>query len=186
MSHFEYVSVAYALIYALAVGRLLGGLPLAMDASRRYWVHLIWILLLLLVTVMAWWVGWGSSEVIWTPLRFLLGLSLPALIFLRASVLLGNSSDPPDSYYDHFYETRVHFFALGVAAAAVIIFLPWVYGSTHWFTWAPIHLDAIGLLVISIVGMYSRSPTVHTAIAVLSLISVAIAFFIIPVAKVAA
>ena len=186
MSHFEYVSVAYALIYALAVGRLLGGLSPAMDASRRYWVHLIWILLLLLVTVMAWWLGWGSSEVIWTPLRFLLGLSLPALIFLRASVLLGNSNDPPDSYYDHFYETRVHFFSLGATVAVVLIFLPWVYGNTQWFTWSPIHLNAIGLLVISVLGMYSRSATVHAAIAVLSLISIATSFFTIPVAKAAA
>ncbi len=186
MSHFEYISVAYALIYALAVGRLLGGLSPAMDASRRYWVHLIWILLLLLVAVAGWWVGWGSAEVMWTPPRFLLGLSLPAIIFLRASVLLGNSNDPPDSYYDHFYETRVRFFSLGVAAAVAIIFVPWVYGSTQWFTWAPIHLDAIGLLVISVIGMYSKNPTVHAAIAVLSLISIATTFFIFPVAKAAA
>ena len=115
MSHFEYVSVAYALLYALAIGRLLGGLSPAMDVGRRYWVHLIWILVLLLATVMAWWVGWRSSEVVWTPLRFLFGLSLPAFIFVRASVLLGNSNDLPDSYYDHFYEIRLGVFSLGVA-----------------------------------------------------------------------
>jgi len=181
MSHFEYVSVATALIYALAIGRLLGGLAPAMEAGRRYWVHLIWVFVLLLVAVMAWWIMWRTSGVTWTPLKFLWALSLPAFVFVRASILLGNSNDPPVSYFDHYYEKRTLFFGVGLGVAIFIIFTPWIFQSRPWFAMAPVHPSAAGLLTISAIGLFSRSHGVHAVIAVFSLISATAAFFAIPV-----
>jgi dolichyl-phosphate-mannose--protein O-mannosyl transferase len=117
MSHFEYVSVAIALIFALAVGRLLGGLSLSLTESRRYWVHTTWIVVLLLVSVMSWWFMWRGNEVTWTPIRFLWALSIPALLYVRAAVLLGRPGEEPGSFYDHFYKIRPLFFSLGLVVA---------------------------------------------------------------------
>jgi hypothetical protein len=143
VSHFEYVSVAIALIYALAVGRLLSGLSLSITESRRYWVHTTWIVVLLLVSVMSWWFMWRGNEVTWTPIRFLWALSMPALIYVRAAVLLGNPADAPASFYDHFYEKRPLFFTLALVSAGFLAVVPWIFGIVPWFTLAPAHATAV-------------------------------------------
>jgi hypothetical protein len=183
MSHFEYVSVAIALIYALAVGRLLSGLSPSMTQSRRYWVHLTWVITLLLASVMGWWVMWRAHGVTWTPIRFLFALLGPALIYLRAAVLLGNPADAPASFYDHFYEKRPLFFSLGLVTAGFLAVLPWIFGIVPWFTLAPAHAVAAPIFGISALGLCSRSPTVHAVLVILSLILAAAIFFIIPVAS---
>ena len=43
-----------ALLYALIMARLLGGITLALEQSRRYWVHAAWIFTLVLVAVLQW------------------------------------------------------------------------------------------------------------------------------------
>lgn len=181
MSHFEYVSVAIALMNALAIGRLLAGLSSSLAADRQYWVHTTWISTLLLISVMSWWAMWGLSEVAWTPIRFLWALSLPALLYVRASVLLGHSGDEPDSYHEHFYAQRPLFFSLGLVTSAFIALTPWVQGLFPWFEMRPIHISAAFVATISILGLLFRSPTVHAVLAVLGLISAASGFFIIRV-----
>jgi hypothetical protein len=183
VSHFEYISVAIALIFALAVGRLLSGLSLSMVENRRYWVHLTWVFTLLLVSVMGWWLMWRAYGVTWTPIRFLCALLLPALIYVRAAVLLGNPADAPASFYDHFYEKRPLFFTLGLVTAGFLAVVPWIFGMVPWFTLAPAHGAAAPLFVISALGLCSRSPTVHAVLVILSLILAATNFFIIPVAS---
>jgi hypothetical protein len=182
MSHFEYVSVAIALMYAIAVGRLLGGLSISMTESRRYWIHTTWIVVLLLVSVAAWWAMWRGNEVTWTPIRFLWALSMPAIIYLRAAVLLGRPEEAPDSFYDHFYEVRPLFFSLGLAVAIFIALTPWVFGLVPWLKLAPLHFNAVMLFSISALGLYFRKPTVHGVLVILSLAGVVAGFLIIPVA----
>ncbi len=58
MSHFEYVSVALALLYALILGRLLSGLAPALDQSRRYSYHAAWIFALILIALLQRWGYW--------------------------------------------------------------------------------------------------------------------------------
>jgi hypothetical protein len=180
MSHFEYVSVATALIYALAVGRLLGGLSGAMHRSRRYWIQLGWVIALLLVCVMSWWIMWSTRDVDWTPLRFLCALALPALIFVRATVLLGASDELPDSYRDHFYNNRRLFFALGMIAAVFIALVPWFLGTTPWLTLGPVHANAASLFVVSAIGFYNKNPRVHAVLVIFSLMSSVYSFLFIP------
>lgn len=182
MSHFEYVSVAIALINALVVGRLLAGLSFSLAAGRQYWVHTVWISTLLLISVMSWWAMWRLNEVTWTPIRFLWALSLPALLYVRASILLGHSGDEPDSYYEHFYEKRRLFFSLGLLTSAFIALTPWVQGLIPWFEMGPIHINAGFVAGISLLGLVFRSPTVHAVLAVLSLMSAASGFVIIRIA----
>lgn len=181
MSHFEYVSIAIALVYALPVGRLLSGLSLSMTADRRYWVHTTWVSTLLLVCVMSWWTMWRLNEVSWTPIRFLWILSLPALLYVRANILLGRPGDEPDSYHDHFYEKRKLFFSIGIGVAAWIALSPWLLEILPWFEPGPVHVNAISLLSVSILGLCFRNTTVHAVLAVVSFIGAASGFALIQV-----
>ncbi len=182
MSHFEYVSVATALVYALAVGRLLSGLSVSLSSDKRYWVHTTWVFTLLLICVFSWWTMWNLNEVTWTPIRFLWVLSLPSLLYLRANILLGRPGNEPDSYYDYFYVQRRLFFSLGIVISVWIALTPWVQGIYPWLRLAPIHINAVILASISLLGFWSGSPTVHGALAILSIVGSASGFFIIRVA----
>ncbi|MEP1473047.1 MAG: hypothetical protein ABJK20_13605 [Halieaceae bacterium] len=125
---------------------------------------------------------WRFSEVAWTPIRFLWALALPASLYIRATVLLGNSGDEPDSYYDHFYAKRRVFFSIGAIVAVLIALTPWVQGLLPWFEPGPIHINAAFVGSISLLGLWFRNPTIHGVLAVLSFISAASAFFIIRIA----
>ena len=129
MSHFEYVSVAMALLNALAVARLLSGAASAMDQRRRYWVHSAWVVVLVLVAALQWWSFWSWRGVEWTPLRFLLALSLPGLLVVATSVLLGEDPDSVASFRDHFFRRRVLFFSLSMTSAVNIALGPWILGQ---------------------------------------------------------
>ena len=182
MSHFEYVSVAVALIYALTVGRLLTVVSSAFDRRSRYWVHSGWVVTLLLVCVLQWWMLWNASQVAWTPVRFLYVLALPALLFVRAGALVGESSDGPISFHERFYEMRIRFFSLGVVTAGMGFFSPWMLGIVPWFAPTPIHTTALVLMALSVVGVVSKNATVHAVLVVVAFVLASSSFFIVRVA----
>ncbi len=185
MSHFEYVAVAFALLNALVVGRLLGGVGSVFDRSRRYWVHAAWVVTLVLVAALQWWSFWGSRDVEWTPIRFLWVLSIPGLLFVAAGVLVGEAPGSVASFRHHFFERRVPFFSLSMASAVIIGLGPWILGQVPWFTSSPTHAVAVALMALSLAGLCLRTHTVHTALVGLGLL-VAAAAFLVPVTSPAA
>ncbi|MEM7358172.1 MAG: hypothetical protein AAF431_03630 [Pseudomonadota bacterium] len=161
MSLFEYVSVAIALIYALAVGRLLAGLAPSLDKNKRYPIHFAWVLALLLVCALQWWQLWRTREVDWNSIRFFWVLVLPSLIYLRATILLGAEPNEVKSYREHYFAHRVPFFVLGVLSALVIFLTPWLLGIIPWLQFDLLHIAASVLLLISLLGLIFKKPAVH-------------------------
>ena len=180
MSHFEYVSVAMALLNALVVARLLSGLAPALDHRRRYWVHAAWVFALVLIAALQWWSFWSWRQVAWTPIRFLWGLSLPGLLFVTAAVLLGDDPGSVASFRDHFFRRRVLFFSLSMASGVNIALGPWVLGQWPWFTPRPVHVAAASLMALSLAGLGFRSHTAHATIVALGLLLVG-ASFLLPI-----
>ena len=43
MTLFEYLAIAFSLVLSFAAMRLVAGLPYAVQADRRYWVHLVFV-----------------------------------------------------------------------------------------------------------------------------------------------
>ena len=180
MSQFEYVSVAIALVFTLAVGRVLAGVNGALASERRYLVHAGWLAHILLACVAQWWVLWSVSTVEWTAFRFLWVLAMPSLQYLRAEVLLGDAGSVA-SYRDHFYRVRRPYFALAAAVSVHAGLTPWVLGIVPWLTPAPIHLGASLVAAIALVGFVSRSERVHAILIWLGLGLVAASFALMPV-----
>ena len=59
MTHFEYLTVAFGLLYSIAALRLLGGLSVAMAPDSRYWAHLLLTFALLLHIAAGFWTFWS-------------------------------------------------------------------------------------------------------------------------------
>ena len=66
MTIFEYIMVMVSIILALALAQLLRAVAELITSTRRYWVHIIWVVILALLSV----------------------LLLPTIVFLLAYLLV--------------------------------------------------------------------------------------------------
>lgn len=164
MSQFEFVSVAVALLFSVAIGRLLTALPEFFDRDRRYGVHAGWGIYLLVFSLNAWWGLWSLREVEFDSLRFIAVLSPPAFVVVRVSILCGRSSREIQDYRAHYYEKRIPFFATGLASMSVLMTYPWVFDI------GPVGFDSISLwigisaLVVWIIGLVSDRHAIHVVL----------------------
>jgi len=181
LSHFEYVSVALALLNALTVGLLLSSLPLAMEPGRRYGVHAAWVFTLILVAALQWWSFWTWRHVAWSPVRFLWALSLPGLLFVQASLLIGETA-AVSSFRDRFDERRVRFFSIGIILALSVGLSPWVLGLAPWFTLTPSHPISASIIVLYGSAIRFSTHIVQVIVVSLSFLLAVGAFLSIPVA----
>lgn len=175
MSHFEYISVAASLIYSLILAKLLGALPAALQPGKRYWVHALWIASLLGVTLDSWWRIWSYREVEWNPIAFVSLLAVPSIIFLRASILLGDQPSQISSWQDRYYKVRRPFFLLQLLASANFIASHWLITGTMLPTSTLVGLALFSMLALS--AILSAAPRLHEVIAVLSVIAFTSAIF---------
>ena len=175
-----------ALLYALIMARLLGGLTPALEQSRRYWVHTAWIFTLVLVAVLQWWTFWGMKDVAWTPIRFIWALSNPAVLFVIAAVLVGEAPSLVASFREHFFAQRVRFFSIQLVGGTGVAMAPWIFGLTPWFTFAPAHPVAASITALAVAGLTFQGHAAHAIIVFLSLLLTGASIFLIPVGPPAA
>ena len=162
MSQFEFVSVAVALIYAVAVGRLLSDLPTVFEPRLRYWVHAGWVVYLLFYSAVSWWNFYvAAQDLEFNPATFLFALSIPSLVVVRANLLLGPPAGRPDSYRRHFYEKRRPFFAVGLLSMGMLLVVPWVIGALGPEQTGQTSLRTLPFLLIWLTGLLSDRPRVH-------------------------
>lgn len=164
MTQFEYVSVATALLYSIGVGHLLRGLPIIARRGKRSGLTILWITYLLLYCSVTWWLLWRAIDVEWNAVRFLWALLLPALIIIRASILLGPNPEKIMDFEQHFYENRVKFHGIGIVGATAAFLVPWVYGAFPWFTLSPVQPGATVSIVLSTIACATANPKVQWSI----------------------
>jgi len=178
MSHFEYISVAVSLVYSLILAKLLGALPAAIRRDRRYWLHLLWILNLILATVASWWRIWLYRETEWDPIAFFALLAIPSIIYLRASVLVSDAPREIYSWRAHYYGSRRPFFLLQVVGGINFIAAPLVISGELLPTESILGTSSVAILAI--VAAYSTSPRLHAALAVAMFLGFASFPFLLP------
>ncbi len=180
MSPFEFVSVAVALFYAMALGRLVNGLTPSLRPDARWLVQFAWIVILIATGILQWWMFWSAASVSWTALRFLFVLTLPGILLARAGILLGEQPEEVVSFRDQFIERRVPFFALAIAAAIQGSLSPWVLGGTPWFQLVGVHRVSAIFVVLGAAGILLRGERSHAALAFLYSLAVVIGFSLAP------
>lgn len=180
MSPFEFVSVAVALFYAMALGRLVNGLAPSLRADARWPIHIAWIFILILTGTLQWWMLWNVGSTSWTAPRFLFVLSLPGILLARAGLLLGENPAEVVSFRAQFFQRRVPFFSLAIVSAIQGSLSPWVSGGTPWFQFAGIHRVAMIFVVLGVAGILLRGERSHAVLAFLYSLAVAIGFVLAP------
>jgi hypothetical protein len=183
MALFEYIAIAFSLVFSLTALRLVGGMPHATRPDRAYWVHIVFLVTALLYVINGFWAFWSYHDIPWTYLRYVVALTNPTMQYYLATVLVPGEPAEVRSWRDHYYSVRRRFFIgmgiLGGTAAfttTMLVNLPLIH---------PARLGELGTLAIAVVGLTSEDARVQGCLAVASLLAVA-AFGAIVLARPAA
>ena len=173
MTHFEYLAIAFSLLFSFAAVRLVGGIPYALVPGRRYWVHLSFVFHELLRVAAGFWAFWSFRAITWTFPTYLLALVGPGLVYFLAATLVPADPTGVDSWQDFYFGVRrryflaIIFWAVAVATTTTILVqMPWSH---------PFRLVQLGFLAFGVVGATFASPRVHAGLALVSLVLPAIA-----------
>ncbi len=165
MTLFEYLAIAFSLVYSLAALRLLGGLPSALDPRRRSLLHLLLSLSLLYLVTISFWVFWGLRDVAWTFAGFLIALTIPGTLYYCAAVLIPENPEDVDSWDTHYFAVHRRCYgglALWAVGAALSASVNLGLGLAH-----PARLVQGAALTIGVVGAAAATRRVHTVLVVL-------------------
>lgn len=168
MTLFEYLAIAFSLVLSFAAMRLIAGLSYAVQPGRRYWVHVVFVLGHLFLTILVFWNLWNLRDIVWNLPRFILALAYPGLVYFTACALIPEQPSAIDSWRSYYYSARRRFFvgmaatvAVVALAGAAILDLPWLH---------PIRISQSLGMGIALLGASSSSPRVHAFLAVLVLL----------------
>jgi hypothetical protein len=164
MTLFEYLAIAFSLLFSFSAMRLVAGLPHALLSGRRYWVHSCLVALQLILTVQVFWLFWNFRNVNWTFPTFVLVLMSPSLIYMNACTLVPESPSSVDSWRAYFDLVRRRYFVgvgcwcLALATiSTVVLKMPLFH---------PARGVQAAVLAVSVVGAISTSHRVQSVIAV--------------------
>lgn len=122
MTLFEYLSIAFSLVFSFSAMRILGGLAHVLDGRRRYWVHVIFVVCTLFVTAVGFWNLWNFRDAEWSLAQFFLVLSIPGALYFVSCALVPENAAAIPSWHDYYYEVRRRYFAgLAVLIAAISV-----------------------------------------------------------------
>jgi hypothetical protein len=164
MSLFEYLATASSLLYSIAALRILGGLPGALAPNRRYWLHLMLTVDMLLLITLSFWSFWSLRDVNWTFRGFTTALTIPGLLYYCAAVLVPENPEGVPSWRDHWSAAHRRWFGgfalWGIAAAtsaSVNLGMP----LTH-----PARIIHASALIFGVSGAMIAKPRLHAVIVV--------------------
>lgn len=177
VSLFEYLAIAYSLVLSFAAVRLVSGLSHALDANRRYWIHVGYVCLGLFSALALFWAHWSTRDLNWTFLTFTVNLAGPGMVYFLSCTIVPDRPDSVESWQDYFFSVRRRYFGglcvwagLMVANTTLLLEMPLVH---------PSRIIQIGLACLGVAGLASGSPRGHAAILGLGLlIVVAVAFIV--------
>ena len=164
MTLFEYLAIAFGLLYSVAGLRVLGGLPDALG-QRRYSLHLALTFNMLVLIAISFWTFWSLRNVAWTFPGFSLALLVPGLLYYCAAVLVPENPEDVLSWRDHYFAVRRRWYGgfglWGVAAAvsaSVNLGMPLNHPARG------VHVTA---LVLGVVGALSANRRLHALLVTL-------------------
>lgn len=169
---FEYLAIAFGLLYSVAALRVLGGLPSALVRDRRSWLHLALTFNMLLLIAISFWTFWSLRVVNWKFQGFLLALLVPGLLYYCAAVLVPENPEAVPSWRDHYHAVRRRWyggFAAWGLAAGVSATVNLGMSFTH-----PARAVHLTSMAIGIAGVLSANARVHAfLVALIALLLIA-------------
>jgi hypothetical protein len=168
---FDYFGVLISVIMGLALTHVLRGLAKLIQMRAEvsvYWVHIVWTINIVVFVLgvwfgMFWWKGLES----WTAEWFFFLAAYAIVIFMWASMLY--PPEFPDNLKcdEYFFGNRRWFF--GFALAAILMDIPETLEKqvAHLRAVPPQYVVfAPALVIISLVGLFSRNRLVHAVLCI--------------------
>jgi hypothetical protein len=167
LTQFEFFAVAVSIILALGISRLLDGVLPSLNASRRYWVHLLWILQKLFNHIFWWWGTWSlNSFESWNIAWFVWTVTGPIILYLQATALVTTSPQDVESWEEHFYEIRPWFFSGNIVICGTLLFGRMMSPD---ILLPSVTLGLIALAALATIGIATNNRRVHGVLAVMAL-----------------
>ena len=165
MTLFEYLSVALSIVLSLSALRLVNGLRGGLSANRRYWVHTLWMVVMLGICLSHWWTSWSFRAADWTFATFVLMLSGPALLYFVVGTLVPEGSDESFEPEAHFFENRVQFYVGLICYMVLATFDGYLIMDAPLIAPARV-IQVLGAL-LAVLGLISSNRALHKVLPVL-------------------
>lgn len=170
---FNYVAVLVSIVSGLALTRLMSALSEMIQAANRsriYWVHVAWILTLVLEVMLSWWVmyRWHTAPN-WNFFLFVWVTVPPILLYLASAILFPGELETTGSltWRDYYYKNRRGFFFIFGVIAPLDVVDTLLKGWQHFLDQGPLYLPFVGVWTIGcLANATTRNPKVHATFAI--------------------
>lgn len=168
MTQFEYLAIAFSLLYSLAALRIIGGLSSALSREARSGSHLVLTGTTLFLVAISFWVFYSLSGVEWTFAGFLVALLIPGAIYYCAATVMPSEAEAVASWKHHYLATRRRWFlglAVWGASAAASASVNLGMELAH-----PARGVQATAVTVGLIGAWTENEKIHRAIEVLFVI----------------
>src|SRR5881397_14407 len=137
MDAFNYLSVMVSIVLGLGLTQLFAGIGNLVQIRRRvklYWLHSLWVLLLIVLHLHMWWSFWALRGVVdWTYATFVYVLIGPAALVIASHIIIPELLDGWIDVERHYFDTSPLFFGILALAATWAMFLEPITGLRSFF-----------------------------------------------------
>ena len=167
MSDFEYASVVVSIVLALGIADILRFIADTFRESsgrRLYWVHLLWVVVLLQLHVEFWWRMWSFRELVTVGPSLGLVLLGPAILFVTTRTMLPAGATDGDLQAVFFRRKKLFFAMLVLLNIWALMFSPWSAGiAPDESTIAVLSVFAI-VMTLFIACVFSNNQMLHKGV----------------------
>jgi hypothetical protein len=137
MDAFNYLTVMVSIVLGLGLTQLFAGIGNLVQIRRRvkrFWLHDLWVLLLIVLHLHMWWSFWGLRAVPrWNYGTFVYVLFGPAMLVIASHIIIPELLGERIDVQRHYFDTSPLFFGFLAAAAIWATLLEPVMGLRSFF-----------------------------------------------------
>ena len=174
MGAFDYVMMLAAIVIGLALTHLMQGIGRILEnpkGARVWWVHLLWVAHMVLISIFWWWFEFQLRAVpVWTLQLYAFVLGYAFLIYLICVLLFPSDLGDHADFKEYFLSRRRAFFTMLIALLVVDFLDTLTKGIAHFRSLGIEYpVSQAGLMLICVVGIVSPRPRVQAVVAMLAL-----------------
>ena len=177
MDPFEYIVVLTSIVLGLAIARVIAGIGNIIQTRRRkrtYWVHIVWMVNLLLTITIVWWVAyrWRMQQQ-WTFFLFLWLLLTPTLLYLISALMFPDTDEAQlvTDWRKYYYDSHRDIFLLYAAVFPIDLVDTLLKGFTHFRAQGPLYLGTMLMwFVLLMIAAFNSRRGYHAFLAIVFLL----------------
>lgn len=172
---FPHIRIVMGIALGLGITRLLTGTAGFVQHPQRrrvYWVHMGWVLfMLILLSHFWWWEFWLQAITDWTYEIYFFLISYTILLYFLCALLFPDNVDEYGGYEEYFLSRRKWFFGLLGVTFAFDFIDTLLKGAAHYERYGAEYLVRTPIAIgLCIAAMVIGNRRLHAALVIVSLI----------------